>query len=208
MLVWVLVVVTFWLAGRHRCTNWAVVFLGIIPLLVTGAPVVAIGLFGTQPLLPALDAPAPPRALLQEFAWTQRGKAVKLAARNAHLHALAMPAFVSEPLFCVETAIKTFFWATVMYDYAEADGHTFQKLPEAVAALVAQIDDAMALFDLQERQLFHDAGSETLAVVASRPGLILVCVRGTAAAANFLSDVKVRSRPKLLSSMSRVCVCG
>ena len=36
------------------------------------------------------------------------------------------------PVFCIESAIKTFFWSVMLYDYTEAEGHTFTNIPEEV----------------------------------------------------------------------------
>ena len=191
--IWTLTLIAFWLVGRDGCSNWATIYLGVLPVTLATAPVVVIKLFGTEPLLPA-DGAAPPTVLLQDFAWTLKSRPAKLAARPA-----AVPA--AEPMFCVETAIKAFFWATVVYDYAEADGHRFQNLPESVKALVAEVDDAMALFSLEMRRLFYDPERETVVVVAWNRSTVVVCIRGSIAPQNFADDAKVR--PLFLGTAAR-----
>jgi hypothetical protein len=51
----------------------------------------------------------------------------KLARRK---RAFADTPIADAPMFCIETAIKAFFWSTVLYDYTEAEGHKFSSIPE------------------------------------------------------------------------------
>lgn len=55
----------------------------------------------------------------------------KLARRREALSGVCNLAAVA-PMFCVETGIKAFFWATLIYDYTDAAGQRFEKLPESV----------------------------------------------------------------------------
>ena len=199
MSAWALSFLFLWFFGRDTCSNWAVVNPNAVPIIIATAPLVAISLYGTEPLLPC-DGIAMPSFLNQEFAWTAASVPGKVAARNALIPA-EYDSLRSQPLFCVETAIKLFFWATVIYDYDEAAGHKFENLPASVLQLLSEVDEAMALFDLHKKRLFYDRERETKVVVAWRPDLILVCARGSAAARNFVEDAKVCRPPHAALSL-------
>ena len=210
MLIWVISILSLWVFGQDTCTNWATVYLGVIPLMLVATPVVAAQVFMAQPRIPS-DSARPPNAMLQQFAWTARSKARKLTRAKGAMLELdcecsdrTMP-----PMFCVETAIKAFFWATMIYDYTEAEGHRFENLPESVKTLLGEVEEAMALFSLERRHLFYDREHETKVVVAWNRSMILVCIRGSIATANFIDDAKVCAslpcmrRPALRSSRKR-----
>ena len=189
MTSWALTFVGFWFAGRDSCSNWAVVRPNPPPTILATAPIIALSLYAVEPLLPS-DGMAMPNFLNQEFAWTAATLPAKIAARNGQIPAWH-DALCRQPLFCVETAVRMFLWATAMYDYDDARGHKFENLPASVLALLSDVDDAMALFDLEKKRLFYDRARETKVVVAWRADFVLICVRGSAAARNFLEDAKV-----------------
>jgi hypothetical protein len=54
----------------------------------------------------------------------------KLARRKRALADTPCAHVPDTPMFCLETAIKAFFWSAVPYDYAEAEGHRFSSIPE------------------------------------------------------------------------------
>jgi hypothetical protein len=54
----------------------------------------------------------------------------KLERRKRTRADLWCPQAADAPMFCIETAIKTFFWSTVLYDYTEAASHKFSSIPE------------------------------------------------------------------------------
>lgn len=56
---------------------------------------------------------------------------------------------------------------------------------------MGEVEEAMALFNLEKRHLFYDRQHETKVVVAWNSSTILVCVRGSIARANFVDDAKV-----------------
>ena len=45
------------------------------------------------------------------------------------------PSCSKGPMFCLETAIKAFFWSTLLYDYTEANDHKFTTIPTQVRLL-------------------------------------------------------------------------
>ena len=120
----------------------------------------------------------------------------KRARRNDQMRQLC-PELCSEPMFCLEYAIKFFFWSVLMYDYTEAEGATFQKLPEAIRELMGEVEAAMQLFGLSKRHMFYDRDRGTKVVVAWSADVILLSVRGSAERANFIEDAKVR-QPRYL----------
>lgn len=190
--VWVVGALALWAFGSDQCANWAVSAWGFLPsqLCVTG--VTAVRLFLSEPLLPR-DGALEPQALLQQIAWTERSLPRKLAARSAALRAAAgAEGATGAPMFCMETAIKLFFWSTIAYEYTEAEGQKFSTLPEEVCALLGEVAEAMSLYALEKRHLFYDRTCETKVVVAWNSETILVCVRGSSHRANFLQDLRVR----------------
>lgn len=80
-----------------------------------------------------------PGYVLQQFAWTEADLPRKRARRNAQL-APACPSLCREPMFCVEHAIKFFFWSVLTYDCTDAEGESFEKLPEAIRELMGDVD--------------------------------------------------------------------
>jgi hypothetical protein len=96
------------------------------------------------------------------------------------------------PMFCFETCIKLFFWAALIYDYTEAEGHTFQALPEPIRELLGEVEAAMRLFGLMRRRLFYDRRRGTKVLVAWSDDTIVVTVRGSIERANFYEDAKAR----------------
>ena len=57
---------------------------------------------------------------LQAFAWSEKGKAKRLRARQAA--AADLPALRDAPMYCFETAVKMFYWNTLIYRYhSDAD---------------------------------------------------------------------------------------
>ena len=156
---------------------------------------------------------AAPAYLLQKFAWTEPDVPRKRAARaaatsgNAAVHA----AVASAPLFCLETAIKLFFWSVLVYSYTETTGVSLETMPGPIRALIGEMDAAMRLFNLSKRHLFYDRALGTKVLVAWNSSTIVVTVRGTAEVANFLQDAKVRRRmrtavhPRFIAIKSPPC---
>lgn len=153
---------------------------------------------------------ATPAYLLQQFAWTEADVPRKHAARatatagNAALHTRV----ASAPLFCFETAIKLFFWAVMSYSYKEADPADIRAMPDAIRSLVVDMESAMRLYRLAKRCMFYDRELGTKVLVTWNAELILVAVRGSAEAANFLEDAKVRRRIRPSCVPGRLAPCG
>jgi hypothetical protein len=131
-----------------------------------------------------------PSHILQQFAWTDADMERKLFRRNSQIFNLC-PTLAQEPMFCVEHAIKCFFWSVLAYDYTDAEGQTFQNLPEAIRELMGEVEAAMQLFGLSKRHMFYDRVRGTKAIVAWSADVILLTVRGSAERANFIEDIKV-----------------
>ena len=57
---------------------------------------------------------------LQKFAWTEAEKPGRLADRCEHGRTPGVAASLAEePMFCMETALKALYWATLVYRYDE-----------------------------------------------------------------------------------------
>ena len=201
MLINVKGALSLWFFGGDDCANWSLSLWGFLPSLICLTGVTCIRLFLSEPLLPR-DGALEPEALLQQFAWTERSLPRKLDSRSTALRAAAgAEGATGAPMFCMETAIKLFFWSTIAYDYAEAEGHKFSNLPEEVTALLGEVAEAMSLYKLEQRHLFYDRTCETKVVVAWNRETILVCIRGSSHRVNFLQDLRVR----ILACF--VCLC-
>ena len=61
---------------------------------------------------------------LQEFAWTEEEKPVKVARRNSSLPPGQVAGLQKEPMFCVETMMCCLYWSLLAYDYQDVS-HTF-----------------------------------------------------------------------------------
>lgn len=133
---------------------------------------------------------AVPGHVMQQFAWTEPDIPRKLTRRNSQIRKVA-PELQNEPMFCVEYAIKFFFWSALAYDYTEAEGATFQRLPEDIRELMGEVEAAMQLFGLSKRHMFYDRERGTKVVVAWSEDVILLSVRGSVERANFIADAKV-----------------
>ena len=56
---------------------------------------------------------------LQEWAWTELGKAKDMERRNAGDGSAQMDLsrLQGEPMFCYETCVKLLYWTALVYDY-------------------------------------------------------------------------------------------
>jgi hypothetical protein len=196
VIIWLSTVVTLWFVGHSQCVNWAATWWGLIPVLMASSGLQAISFDLTRC---RQGNTVQPSFALQEFAWTEQSKARKLTRRKDWLATCVCSETLNAPMFCFETAIKCFFWSTIMYDYTEAEGYKFQNIPEPVREVMGEVEEAMGLYGLEKRHLFYDRMLETKVAVAWNYSTILVCIRGSSARTNFLEDLKV-----LLSCTTRV----
>lgn len=59
------------------------------------------------------------QGMLQQHAWSEEQKPARLEQRNQRLTELGQDAVCGQPLFCVETAIKLFYFSALIYVYKE-----------------------------------------------------------------------------------------
>ena len=59
---------------------------------------------------------------LQEVAWTEADKIIKLAARSAMISDDAK--MEKQPLFCYETMLNLLYWSCLVYDHDRVRAHT------------------------------------------------------------------------------------
>lgn len=62
--------------------------------------------------------------MLQQFAWSDDQKRPRLEQRNRRLVDLKQELMCQQPLFCFETAIKTFYFAAFIYQYQDVCSKT------------------------------------------------------------------------------------
>ena len=85
---------------------------------------------------------------LQEFAWTEADKPIKLAARSSMVPKNAELA--RWPMFCFETMMKLLYWSCFVYDHMRVCTHFLH---------VATLCDCLHTCLLSERWLHHLPGS-------------------------------------------------
>lgn len=56
---------------------------------------------------------------LQEFAWTQADKPIKLEARSKMVP--DNPNLASQPMFCFETMLNLLYWSCLVYDHKKVN---------------------------------------------------------------------------------------
>ena len=120
---------------------------------------------------------------LQEFAWTEEEKPRKLARRNTSGPAGVEESDIAkEPMFCVETMMKSLYWSLLIYDFNEVDD---SKL---------SLEEACSLFDppLEHYELFWEKSLDTKMILAWSRERIVMSFRGTASLANVVADLQVR----------------
>eukprot|EP00892_Ulva_mutabilis_P005823 jgi/Ulvmu1/3612/UM017_0024.1 len=183
-----------WYLGSDACVNYAVTWYGNPPVtfIIICFQLVSFNLTFPRRHNALATQHALPTGLLQQFAWTEADVPRKLSARLQAVDSAcaACPNFLAKPLFCFETAIKLFFWSTLVYSYTETSGVSFETMPAPIKALIGEMDAAMRLFNLSKRHLFYDRSLGTKVLVAWNSSTILVTVRGTAEMINVLADAK------------------
>ena len=200
--VWALALLSLWIVSPDTCANWAVTYLGVLPLLFTNTAASAVMLLLTEPLL-SRDPTARTTIAAHAVTWTlpeHDAAARRAAARGAlpplhgsgGLPTVARRNVPEAPPFCIELALKLLFWATAVYESHESDSKAFEVLSPRMTALVGSMGAAMALFGLKEREVIYNEERGAMVVVAWSADTVLVTVRGTHEAANVLSDLKVR----------------
>ena len=74
------------------------------------------------------------QAMLQEFVWSERQRRERMQQREKRLTALGAGEMIM-PLFCFQTAIKSFYFAALIYEYQEVSRHIVSLPPWKVCWL-------------------------------------------------------------------------
>ncbi|PSC75484.1 alpha beta-hydrolase [Micractinium conductrix] len=101
----------FWYVSQQNCTSYILTWLGLTPMQIV---MTSLAILNTWSVLPS-DPGRRQRDLhvwLQDFAWLEEDVARKVELR---------PIRHSEPLFCVETALKLLCFSWVVYDDSHDD---------------------------------------------------------------------------------------
>ncbi|KAK9804297.1 hypothetical protein WJX72_005360 [[Myrmecia] bisecta] len=170
----VLSMVLLWLARSNTCAAFTFTWLGLLPMQVVMTATVVTWCFFCMPKDP--DTAPLLQVWLSEFAWTEAEKCAKLKSRRVSEAACA--ALSSEPMFCMETAMKAFYWSGLVYDYEEA-GKTGLSL-----------ETGMSLWGLQHSELFWEKQLDTKCLMAWNADTCVISFRGTASITNALADIQ------------------
>ncbi|EFN52844.1 hypothetical protein CHLNCDRAFT_138296 [Chlorella variabilis] len=89
----------------------------------------------------------------------------------------------TDPMFCLELAVRFFYWAKYAYrHWLGAAGLMDQGVGQR-------------LFGFTDFEAFHDAATDTRVLLSWRDGQLLLAFRGTASAANAVTDMKAWQTP-------------
>jgi hypothetical protein len=101
------------------CSRTLAGWLGYPTFQILGVCVAGSLSFFSQPKIPGSKDEVL-QAWLQEFAWTERAMPSALAQRNAHL--ASSEQLAKEAMFCMETAIKLFYFSWLAYRCKDSKG--------------------------------------------------------------------------------------
>ncbi|KAL4439948.1 hypothetical protein ABPG75_002949 [Micractinium tetrahymenae] len=123
--------------------------------------------------------PASPRAAARPR--LDRGASLlrRLNSLPPWLHAGQQGERTAEPMFCLELAIRLFYWTKYAYRH-------WWGLENGGMSTAA----ALALFGLTGFEAIHDPGSDTRLLLGWKDGTLLLAFRGTASRANAATDLK------------------
>ena len=104
-----------------------------------------------------------------------------MARRNASGLPDAESEIAKEPMFCVETMMKSLYWSLLIYDFQEVDD---SKL---------SLEEGCSLFSppLEHYELFWEKSLDTKMILAWSRQMIVMSFRGTASLANVVADLQV-----------------
>jgi len=110
---------------------------------------------------------------LREFAWSEDEVPTLIKERGNGC------CLKSAPLFCFETAVKTFYWSALIYYYRQVSESQYS------------LKTAMQLFGLRNYELFHEELHDTKLIVAHNDEIVLLTFRGTSSLKNVLADLQI-----------------
>ncbi|KAL0042227.1 hypothetical protein WJX77_006708 [Trebouxia sp. C0004] len=200
-----LCLVLLWLVGPGWCTSEMFSWLGLMPMQIVMTANTAVLCYVASPRTPQEHAAAS-TVWLQEFAWTEADKPVKLAARSAMVP--DNPKLAKQPIFCFETMMNLLYWSCYVYDHKMAnisspkasrlsgeqqDKQARQEKLEGTsftARTTLNVETALSLYKLTRSQSFWETKQDTRCLVGWGNTTVVVAFRGTASMKNALADLQ------------------
>ncbi|KAL0023014.1 hypothetical protein WJX79_008349 [Trebouxia sp. C0005] len=110
-----LCIVLLWLINPGWCPSQQFSWLGLMPMQIVMTATTAVLCYAATPNTPQ-EHVAASSVWLQEFAWTEADKPVKLEARS--MMAPNDPTLARQPIFCFQTMMNLLYWSCFVYDHA------------------------------------------------------------------------------------------
>ncbi|DBA85888.1 TPA: hypothetical protein ACH3X1_005433 [Trebouxia sp. C0004] len=197
-----LCMVLLWLIGPGWCPSQHFSWLGLMPMQIVMTATTAVLCYAATPRTPQEHVVAS-SVWLQEFAWTEADKPVKLEARS--MMAPTDPTLACQPIFCFQTMMNMLYWSCFVYDHARMNpsaraskGPSEQQevLQERqqgtafTARTTLTLETAMSLYKLTESHSFWEVEQDTRCLISSGNNTVVVAFRGTASMRNALADLQ------------------
>ncbi|DBA98954.1 TPA: hypothetical protein ACH3X1_014695 [Trebouxia sp. C0004] len=175
MAVFVLCFILLWAVKINSCFSFVTSWYGLLPMQILETAVIVAWSFIAMPKDPK-GQPALMQVWMQEFCWSYRSKAAKMAARNQSAPNNAE--LVAAPMFCFEDAMKLLYWTSLTYDYKEAE------------RTILTIHKGKELYGLESHELLWEQKHDTKCLMGFGPDTILLAFRGTASLKNASADIQ------------------
>ncbi|KAA6429424.1 MAG: hypothetical protein FRX49_00818 [Trebouxia sp. A1-2] len=202
-----LCLVLLWLVGPGWCTSEYFSWLGLMPMQIVMSANTVVLCYVASPRTPE-EHVAASTVWLQEFAWTEADKPVKLAARSAMVP--DNPKLAKQPIFCFETMMNLLYWSCYVYDHKmeqtnistpkasrptaeQQEKHGTQEKLEGTsftASTTLNVETALSLYKLTHSQSFWETKQDTRCLVGWGNSTVVVAFRGTASMKNALADLQ------------------
>ncbi|KAA6424283.1 MAG: hypothetical protein FRX49_05495 [Trebouxia sp. A1-2] len=197
-----LCIVLLWLINPGWCPSQQFSWLGLMPMQVWLTATTAVLCYAATPNTPQ-EHVAASSVWLQEFAWTEADKPVKLEARS--MMAPNDPTLARQPIFCFQTMMNLLYWSCFVYDHArmspsarasKGPSEQQEKSQERLqgtaytARTTLTLETAMSLYHLTESHSFWEIEQDTRCLIGSGNNTVVVAFRGTASMKNALADLQ------------------
>ncbi|KAL3155310.1 hypothetical protein ABBQ38_010874 [Trebouxia sp. C0009 RCD-2024] len=200
MTFFVFCMVLLWLVQPGWCTSQNFSWLGLMPMQIVMTATTAVLCYAATPRTPQ-EHVAASAVWLQEFAWTEADKPIKLEARSSMVPKDADLA--RQPMFCFETMMKLLYWSCFVYDhmkeqltpntgFSNASSHQEQQLEGTsfTARTSLSLDTALSLYNMTDSQSFWEIQQDTRCLIGWGSSTVVVAFRGTASMKNALADLQ------------------
>ncbi|KAK9814286.1 hypothetical protein WJX72_003434 [[Myrmecia] bisecta] len=189
------------------CRSFLFIWLGLLPMQLVQTTIAAVASHISNPrCMQGKDDPVL-QVWLQEHAWCERDMERRKAIRRSSVP--GNQSLDNEPMFCFETALKMFYWSSLVYTFQEispaeettvmngnsadakaGDGQAEDSKAVDAAAEARSLDLAMSLYQLQHFELIWEKKLDTKCLVAWNNNVVVLSFRGTASMANACADIK------------------